>query len=263
MPAIRIFRHYLPLQFVLLAFIELVLFVLSFHAAVLLRFSSDPEAVAQFVGPVWPKSVTFALVMLLSMIGLGLYDRMSGAWEGRSAMVLRILFCFLLAIFPLTFIFYVFPSLSLWRGPMLLALIIALLAIVTVRLFFIRMVNEQIFKRRILVLGAGNNACQIRNMENESPLQGIVVAGYVHMSRDHDVVEGDRIIMADRPLREIVKEYQIDEMVVAVDDRRKTLPVHEILDCKMDGVSVVDMLTFFEPLFYEDQYKFANMLLQQ
>ena len=246
MPAIRIFRHYLPLQFVLLAFIELVLFVLSFHAAVLLRFSSDPEAVAQFVGPVWPKSVTFALVMLLSMIGLGLYDRMSGAWEGRSAMVLRILFCFLLAIFPLTFIFYVFPSLSLWRGPMLLALIISLLAVVTVRLFFIRMVNEQIFKRRILVLGAGNNACQIRKMENKPPLQGIVVTGYVHMSRDHDVVEGDRIIMADRPLREIVKEYQIDEMVVAVDDRRKTLPVHEILDCKMDGVSVVDMLTFFE-----------------
>ena len=47
-------------------------------------------------------------------------------------------------------------------------------------------------------------------------------------------------------LRDFVRENQIDEIVLAVDDRRKSMPVHEILDCKMDGVAVIDMLTFFE-----------------
>ena len=246
MPTIRLFRHYLPLQFIYLALIELVIFILAFDAAVFLRYSIDITAVAEHVGPVWPKSITFALVMLLSMIGMGLYDRLIWTWEGRSAMVLRIFACFLLAIFPLTFIFYVLPALAVWRGPMLLAMLISLAIIITVRLIFFKIVDQVIFKRRILVLGAGNNACEIKKMENKPPMQGISVVGYVHMSRDQDVVEDQRVIQPDRPLREIVAAYQVDEIVMAVDDRRKTLPVHEILDCKMDGVSVVDMLTFFE-----------------
>jgi len=43
-----------------------------------------------------------------------------------------------------------------------------------------------------------------------------------------------------------VEENRIDEIVLAADDRRKGLPVQDILDCKMSGVEVVDLLTFFE-----------------
>jgi sugar transferase (PEP-CTERM system associated) len=213
---------------------------------VFIRFSSDSAAMAEHVGPLWPKSITFALVMLLSMIGLGLYDRLSWTWEGRSEMVLRVLTSFLFAVFPLSFIFYVVPELSVWRGPVLLTFVISLVAIVSVRLIFFRVVDQKVFKRRVLVLGAGKNACEIRKLEDKPPLQGIWVVGYVHMSRDHDVVEEGRVINPDRPLRDIVRENQADEIVVALDDRRKCLPVHEILDCKMDGVRVFDLLTFFE-----------------
>jgi sugar transferase (PEP-CTERM system associated) len=246
MPTIRLFRHYLPVQFLVLALVELVVFVLSFDAAVLIRFSSDSAAVAQHVGSVWPKSTTFALVMLLSMIGMGLYDRLSWTWEGRSAMVLRIFACFLLAIFPLAFIFYVLPTLAVWRGPMLLALVISLVSIIFVRLIFFKLVDQVVLKRRVLVLGTGKYACEISKMEKTPQLQGLTVVGYVHMNRDHDAIEDERVIHPEGKLRDIVREHQVDEIVVAVDDRRKTLPVHEILDCKMDGVAVVDMLTFFE-----------------
>ena len=183
MPTIRFFRHYLPVQFIFLAMIELAVFMAAFNVAVLIRFSSDSEAVEQFVGPVWPKSISFALVMIFSMIGMGLYDRISWSWEGRSAMVLRIFACFALAIFPLTFIFYVIPALAVWRGPMLMALLFSLAAIITVRMIFFKMVDQEIFKRRILVLGAGNNACEIQKMEKKPPLQGIIVVGYVRLER--------------------------------------------------------------------------------
>ena len=246
MPIVRIFRHYVPTAFILLGLMELVVFMLSFDLAVFIRFSSDTAAVAEHVGRLWPKSVTFALVMLFSMIGLGLYDRLSCTWEGRSVMMLRVLTSFLFAIFPLTFIFYVVPQLSVWRGPALLAFGISLLMVISMRLVFFRVVDQKLFKRRVLVLGAGKNACEIRKLENMPPLQGVWVVGYVHMSRDHDVVDGGRVINPDRPLQDIVRENQVDEMVVALDDRRKSLPVHEILDCKMDGVTVFDLLTFLE-----------------
>lgn len=246
MPVVRIFRHYIPTAFIFLGLIEAAVFMLSFNLAVLLRFASDTAAVTEHVGALWPKSVTFALVMILSMIGLGLYDRLSWSWEGRSEMVLRVLASFLFAVFPLSFIFYAVPEISVWRGPALLAFGISLLAIVSVRLIFFRVVDQKLFKRRVLVLGAGKNAGEIRKLEGKPPMQGISVVGYVHTSRDHDVMGGGRVFKIDSPLRDIVSKNHVDEIVVAVDDRRKSLPVHEILDCKMDGVRVFDLLTFFE-----------------
>jgi sugar transferase (PEP-CTERM system associated) len=34
--------------------------------------------------------------------------------------------------------------------------------------------------------------------------------------------------------------------VLALDERRKGLPVHDLLDCKMSGIEIIDLLTFFE-----------------
>ena len=275
MATFRIFRHYLPSAFILLGLIEALVFLLSFHAAVFIRFSSDSAAIAEFIGPLWPKSITFALVMIFSMIGLGLYDRTSWSWEGRSAMVLRVLASFVFAVFPLSFIFYVAPELSVWRGPALLSLVFSLVGIISVRLIFFRIVDHVVFKRRVLVLGAGKNACEIRKLEGKPSLQSIDIVGYVHINRDHDVIENERVIHLDHPLRDIVRENQIDEIVLAVDDRRKALPVHEILDCKMDGVTVIDMMTFFERetgkvklelvnpswLFLSDGFRISNVSL--
>ena len=243
----RVFRHYIPTAFIFLGMIEAVVFLLSFHAAVLIRFSNDRAVIDELIGPLWSKSIVFALVMMLSMIGLGLYVRSSWTWEGRSVMFLRVLACFVFAMFPLSFVFYVAPELSVWRGPALLSLVISLVGIISVRLIFFSLVDNVVFKRRVLVLGAGKNACEIRGVEGTPALQGIDVVGYAHMNRDHDVIENERVIHLERyMLRDFVREKQIDEIVLAVDDRRKSLPVHEILDCKMDGVKVIDMLTFFE-----------------
>ncbi len=38
----------------------------------------------------------------------------------------------------------------------------------------------------------------------------------------------------------------IDEVVVAADDRRGKLPVDELVDCKLSGFEVLDLLSFFE-----------------
>ncbi len=247
MATYRIFRHYIPLPFILLGLAEAVVFMLSFHAAVFIRFlGEDAAAVTAYIGPLWSKSIVFSLVMMTCMVGLGLYDRASWTWEGRTAMFLRVLISFSLAVFPLSFIFYVAPELSVWRGPALLSFLFSLLGVIVVRLVFFSIVDSSVFKRRVLVLGAGKNACEIRNIEGTPSMQGIEIVGYVHMSRDHDAIDDKRVIHTDRPLKDLVSENQIDEIVLAVDDRRKSLPVHEILDCKMDGVTVVDMLTFFE-----------------
>jgi len=48
-------------------------------------------------------------------------------------------------------------------------------------------------------------------------------------------------------LTDIVKEQQVDEIVVALSERRGgSMPLRELLDCKLQGVKVVDIATHFE-----------------
>ena len=45
---------------------------------------------------------------------------------------------------------------------------------------------------------------------------------------------------------ELAIEHAVDEVVVAADDRRGKLPVDELVDCKLSGFEVLDLLSFFE-----------------
>jgi sugar transferase (PEP-CTERM system associated) len=47
-------------------------------------------------------------------------------------------------------------------------------------------------------------------------------------------------------LLDLVIAREVDEIVVAADDRRRKLPVTDLIDCKMSGFEVLDLLTFFE-----------------
>ena len=246
MPVFRIFRHYIPASFILLGVLEALVFFLSFYAGMYLRFFGDIDAITVNFGTLWPKALVYTSIMMFCMIAIGLYDRTAWSLEGRSAMLLRVLASFVLAVFPLSFLFYIAPVTLLWRGATLLVLVVSLLGIVVSRLVFVSVVDQRVLRRRALVLGAGKRASHIMQLEKELPLLGIEVVGYVHMDTDHEAMEDHRVFLREKSLQEIVSERKIDEIIIAVDDRRKGMPVHEILNCKMDGVNVLDMLSFFE-----------------
>jgi sugar transferase (PEP-CTERM system associated) len=79
----------------------------------------------------------------------------------------------------------------------------------------------------------------------DQPLRFSVV-GYVQLSDAETQIPEDRRVQPDRPLLDFIVEHEIDELVIAPDDRRRSLPVDEILDCKMSGIQVLDLLSFFE-----------------
>ena len=242
----RIFRHYIPGSFLMLGLLEVLVFLLSFYAGVYLRFSGEAQSVAEHFGPLEMKALTYSAVMIVSMVAFGLYDRASWFLDGYANMLLRVVACFLFSIFPLSVLFYLAPETSLWRGATLLVLALSLLGIIGVRAFFLKMVDHRIFKRRALVLGNGKRANAVKKLRGHEHMMGVDVVGYVQVCEDKKIMDDRSVIRYDRPLREIVKEGRVDEIVLAVDDRRKGMPVTELLDCKMEGVDVIDLLTFFE-----------------
>jgi sugar transferase (PEP-CTERM system associated) len=60
------------------------------------------------------------------------------------------------------------------------------------------------------------------------------------------VVPVDRLIESTQPLSTIAAELEIDEIVVAMDDRRQQFPLKELLDCRLAGLEVIELASFLE-----------------
>jgi sugar transferase (PEP-CTERM system associated) len=142
---------------------------------------------------------------------------------------------------------FLFPYLRVGRGVMLTAALIAFCASAVLRFIFDRVVNEDIFKRRVLIYGVGKRAASIVRLRRRSDRRGFVVVGYVAAEGDDPAgVPPEEQISPPESLLKLCESKSIDEIVVAMDDRRVAFPMGELLECRLEGVEVIDLVTFLE-----------------
>jgi len=240
---IRLFKHYIPKSLVLLGLAEFLIFILSVDFGFSFRFSSD-ITMSQFE-TFELRSIIFASVMYSSMISMGLYQR--HLRDGRKGMFIRTGVAFGIGFVVMSLLFYLFPSLFLGRGVFGLALLFALIGIVIARLVYIKLVNREALNRRILVVGAGKKAHLIESLlKRRTDRRGLTIVGFVPIGDEDTNINHNKLIPHVLTLNELVKKHDVDEIVLAITDRRKQFPVDELLDCKMSGVLVTDILSFFE-----------------
>lgn len=237
---VRVFRHYISGIYLGLILLEVTVFFSALYLGKSLRFY-NPDLVQP--GLFFP-SLLYSVVMLVCMTGMGLYQRNQG-WSS-AAIVLRILGAFTLGILGMTLIFYSFPELFIGRGILGFALLFSLGGVSLFRALFYRLVDSEQLKRQVLILGAGKSAQEIIDLQNDQNHQNIRVVGCVPTSGEEPVVDKNHLITMSVPLIDYVVREDVDEIVVAPDDGRQGLPVDDLLDCKMSGFEVVDLLTFFE-----------------
>ena len=240
---IRIFRHYVSRIYLILLFLDFGIFFSAFYLGRLVRFF--PESLSEGVpADLAVPSLTFAVIMLGITTGMGLYQRVQAG--GDAGLLLRILGCFVAGAIVMGLVFYAFPDVFVGRGVFGYALLAALTLMLVSRFLFLRFVDRKALRRRVLVLGAGYNANIIHDFESRAGNPSFRVIGYVQMGNEPCRVNPARVRDLDPPLIDFAVQYDIDEIVVAPDDRRGGLAVDEILDCKMGGLDVVDLLSFFE-----------------
>ncbi len=238
MATIRFFRHYIRVSFLLLGIIEAFIFVIAVFLGALLRFH-DPGLAETYL----PKGFLIAAVMITSMAAVGLYQ--PNLRERALGFVQRFAVAAALGVIGLAMIFYIFPNLFIGRGVLLFSTGIAFLGIALVRTLFYRYAQDM-FRRRILVLGSGNRANSILDLRRSSDRRGFTIVGFVHVRGEEDLIPPERVIHLNMPLADFAIQNEIDEIVVAVDDRRRDFLPHELLDCRMAGIDVIELLTFFE-----------------
>lgn len=247
MARIRVFRHYFYLPYVVLSLLELGILIASAYAATFLRHFGDPDFFLRHVSEPMASAVTFGLVHLLTMTALGVYP--NKVIEGLSGMMVRTIFSILLATIVLSFLVYVFRE-SLWYlrdGVLEMASVVSLFLFGLTRSLFFYLVPEETFRRKVLILGAGKSALGlIEELKGPGSRQAIDIVGFVPIPEEEVCISHDQLIPKYNKLHSYLKQHPVEEVVVALDDRRKRLPLEDLLECKMEGIDIVESTTFLE-----------------
>ncbi len=219
---LRLFRHYVPLPTIAFAAVELFFLFWSFyvyHTRAARNYGIESGSINL--------SAAFAFSVFVMMFSLGLYSRV--IFVRRREMLMRILlsFCFVAPLFigGVAIISSYFPqSAALSHENFLPGMLFGLFAIAGTRFLILQLVAANA-NRGFLVV-------DYLRLANEAPR---IASTFI----DHRRVQGGHSIA------QIAEEKFVDEIVVAVRDRRG-LPTEDLLDCKLGGINVSEYLTFWE-----------------
>ncbi len=244
MAHVRIFKHYFHMPYLLLGLIEGVVFAVSVYVGAGIRFYANLSELDE-VGPLWTRAVIFSAVMLISMTAMGVYQ--ARFQEGISGVMLRTAISYFFGSAALSMIFYMFPDLFIGRGVLIIAALVSFFSIVLLRMLFDHFVSEDLLKKRVLVLGTGYLAHNIESrVKSNTDVRGFILSGFIPTSSEAIKVDSRYVLKKNKSLLDLVEQNEVDEIVIAVDDRREDFPLDELLDCKLSGVNVIDMINFFE-----------------
>ena len=198
----------------------------------------------RLIGPVAPKAALVAVVGFISLVAMGLYQFHQRLYFREA--VVRVMVGLAFACLALAILFYAFPVLLITRDIAAIAIGYSLVLMLIVRLYFVRNVDEHMFRRSTLVYGVGDRAASITAIRRRADRRGFKVVARVAALGDMIVGDEDVLETNGKSLTDIAVEKGAEEIVIAMDDRRGNLPVRELLDARLAGIDVIDLLEFLE-----------------
>ena len=239
---IRLFKHYIPHAVMLLAMFDLALLLIAGEMAWQLRVSQINSS----PGPMADRALqlgAFVLTVWTAMISVGVYG--NAALRSMRFACARLLVAISLGIIALSVLDFILPGSTLWRSTLLYAMAISVVLLILARLFIASLLGTAAFRRRVLVLGAGNRALQLKKL-TEDPGCGFSIVSFVGMNEGPQIVEESIARAAIHDLGRFVENLGASEVVLALEERRNSLPLKDLLRMKTMGVHINDFSSFVE-----------------
>ena len=226
--------------------LEFVLIVFAVLIASRIRFSHDPNTYAQFIGELGLlKALLVASFITLSKACFGLYQ--VHVRYKRSDLLLRQTLAFAFGGIGLLVLYYVLPGAYIGRGVLAIALVLGFLMSILARVLLEYALGLESFRRRVLVLGAGNNADLINTrLRRKADRKSFKIMGFVPVADQLVAMRNELLVDSKDNLSDLADSLHVDEIVVATDERRGALPMQDLLLCAQHGIAVTDLSTFFE-----------------
>ena len=242
----RIFGHYVRRQVLGLAAAELLVAYLCLYLVLTL-----PPFRPEVLYALDAELIAAAMLVLLALTLGGLYESDHLAAHSTRYSLLRLVPTLLVAGVAL-FLYSLLMPASVFSPPAIGGGVVALLAgFVAERTLWNHFSSADAFKRRILVLGTGSRACAIERIHPDKRPEELPykILGYVATEGEKDRLEDpdqELQLGGETRLLDLVREYRAHEVIVAIRDRRGNLPIQQLLDCKLHGIAITDISSFFE-----------------
>ncbi|MEA3541590.1 MAG: TIGR03013 family XrtA/PEP-CTERM system glycosyltransferase [Pseudomonadota bacterium] len=239
---IRLFKHYVPHAVLLLGLLDFLLLMAAAEGGWVLRahqIGMDVEPLTSRLAPL----LSFALSIQTAMIAVGVYGPES--LQSIRFALARLLVAVSLGVIFLSVLYFLMPGITLWRSNSLYAMGLAVAVLLLIRLLLGSMLGGEAFKRRLVVLGAGNRANRIRELERRRG-SGFLVVGYIAMNDGEQVIAEAINRNAVYNLADFVVRLNASEVVLALEERRNAVPMADLLRIKTTGVHVNDLSSFLE-----------------
>lgn len=191
-----------------------------------------------------PQAAVFAATVTACAYACGLYN-----WAHISPYpdtVMRIAVALAIAFAALATIFYMLPSLHMYRSAIAFSFPLAFMTLVTARALMLKLVRRGLVRRRILVLGVGENAARLLEVERTSKARRFAFVGFIDVCREERHVDEDRILPMPNSLADLVQKLEVHEIVLAARERRGCLPLASLIECRLGGISVTKYQLFCE-----------------
>jgi sugar transferase (PEP-CTERM system associated) len=238
---IRLFNVYYPVRTLVLllgeAFVIGFSFVLAtmFNVESMLRLSN-----ALFIERGYLRILGLTAVVLLLSHGFDLYD--SSKIEQKLDQAFRILFVLGLVALVLGGIIYEFPDFLPGNNTAVFGVLILAVSLFCWRSAYGWLVCQPFFRERVYVLGTGERALRLVNGLRRPGL-GIEVVGWTGN------IDGELSLEAVAAhLAALGKDRGVHRVIVAMPNRRGTIPVEELLALRLAGVKVEEATSWLEKL---------------
>ena len=250
---IRIFNHYIhPVSLQRIIF-DFALVVGAIMAGVMLQADSLQSAMP-IVGT---HAVSLAAGLFVINSATGFYEKTYSRSLSQSCA--RAAFALLLAL-PLTYaLFSLLPSDFDSRHVVQISAMVGVASVIIRRVYVAHWATEPRARLRVLIYGAGT-AAQVVGNTLKAADQNVHIVGYVPGPNEREAsVPAGELLNLEGTLTDTARKLNVDEIVVALTERRAgSMPLRQLLDCKLFGIKVYDISTHFEKTLGQIRVDYLN-----
>jgi sugar transferase (PEP-CTERM system associated) len=222
----------------------------GYLASVVVKYFFGASFVAVPVSDFASQVGLFTILVVVAALSVGLYEsKLRETFRGiiRRIFVSVAISYFIIEVVTSTLLTHI--EISQYYLPTFAGMTI--LALVVFRYFVNRLGILGLGQSKIIVIGAGERASIIeKRMRREVDRFGFELLGFIPIPGDNreEGIQNEKLIHVkiDENFRNFIADNDIDEVVIACDQRRGTLPVEILFDCRLRGVEVTDLLDFME-----------------
>jgi sugar transferase (PEP-CTERM system associated) len=229
-------------RIILLVMADILAALLAIPSAYIVRFRSIPSLNTMLdLGAV--KIAFFVLVVIFVSFIVEIYKHHRDLRTREIAA--RVIISLGLSFVLISSLSYSFPSVLYGRGILVLSLIIFGAFQFLCHFGYRLCVKFSGFARKVLILGVGPLAEHVGEVIPSTD-DNYILSGYVNCANEQSHVPEGAILGNTDSLYETVKKQKADKIVVSLSERRGVFPLRDVMDCKLNGIEVIDAPSFYE-----------------